>query len=255
MAKGKRRFHDFNWINVMTTEADRAASFFTSVLGWTYADEAPCVKVILVDGLPAGGLIDLAVCPPGLTTSIGVMIKVESAEAAVARVNALGGEAEPVFDMPDGRMSACKDPCGGVFHVWQPLTKDGAECDSHAHGAPTWFETLTTDVDRAVRFYTELFGWQAAVEEPAPGMTYTVFKHGDVPIAGAMRFAPDKMGGIPPHWATYFAVDSADEAVRLAKQHGATICLGPQDIPKVGRFALMKSPQGVPFHVLQYTSR
>lgn len=253
MAKGKRRFHDFNWINLMTPELERAASFYASVLGWTYGDGVPRGKLILVDGLPAGALMDLAACPPGLPASIGVMIKVEDADAAVARVNALGGQAGPAFDvLENGRMAMCKDPCGGVFNVWQPLSKDGAECDSHAHGAPSWFETLTTDVDAAVRFYTELFGWQTAVEQPTPGAPYTVFKHGGVPIAGAMRFDADKMGGIPPHWATYFAVDDTDGVVRLAKEHGATICLGPLDIPKVGRFALMKSPQGVPFHVLQY---
>jgi hypothetical protein len=256
MAKGKRRFHDFNWINVMTPELDRAASFFKTVLGWTYAEAGPGRRQILVDGLEAGALFDLTACPPGLQPSIGVLIKVESADAMVARVNALGGHAEPAIDVAQrGRMAKCQDPNGGVFSVWQPLSKDGAECDSHAHGAPTWFETLTTDVDRAVAFYTQLFGWQALVEKPAPDMTYTVFQLGGEPIAGAMRFAPDKMGGIPPHWATYFAVNDTDDTVRIAKENGATLCVGPHDIPKVGRFALMKSPQGVPFHVLQYAAR
>jgi predicted enzyme related to lactoylglutathione lyase len=256
MTTGNRKFHDFCWINLMTPDLERAAAFYQRIFGWTYAEGVPGGHVILVDGLAAGALMDLAKCPPGIPPCIGVMIKVESADAAVGRVNALGGRAEPAFDvMGNGRMATCKDPNGGVFNVWQPLSKDGTACDSRAHGAPTWFETLTTDADRAVKFYTELFGWKSRAEQPAPGMTYTVLSLGEVEVAGAMRFMPDKMGNIPPHWATYFAVKNADETVRLAKELGAELCVGPHDIPKVGPFALMKSPQGVPFHVLQWAQR
>ena len=34
MAKGKRKFNEFNWINVVSPEIDRSAAFFQSVLGW-----------------------------------------------------------------------------------------------------------------------------------------------------------------------------------------------------------------------------
>ncbi len=253
MAKGKRRVHDFCWINVMTPELDDAASFFQQVLGWDYGEGIPGGHVIQVEGLAAGALMDLAQCPPGIPPVIGVMIKVENADATVARVNALGGRAEPAIDvMGNGRMASCTDPTGAIFNIWQPLAKDGAECEPCVHGAPTWFELLTTDPESAVEFYTELFGWSAVAEYPAPGMTYTVFHHGGAQIAGAMRFMPEMLGSVPPHWGTYFTVRGADETVELAKQSHAELCFGPHDIPNVGRFALLKSPQGVPFHVLQH---
>lgn len=256
MAKGKRRYGDFCWISLMTPAFDRASSFFQKLFAWTYEEWIPGGRMVLVDDLPAGMLMDLAKCLPGATATIDVMIKVEDADAVVARVNTLGGRAEPAFDaMGNGRMAMCTDPTGADFSVWQPLSKDGVECDTEAHGAPTWFELLTDDPERAVRFYTELFGWEAVTEQPAPGMTYTLLKHGGVRIAGAMRFMPDTMGAIakiPPHWGTYFAVRNTDETVRLAEEHGAEICVAPHDIPKVGRFSLMKSPQGVPFHVIQF---
>lgn len=259
MTRGKRRYGDFCWINLMTPELESAASFFQKLFGWTYAEGIPGGRLIMVDGKAAGALMDLAKCMPGAQAEIGVMIKVEDADAMVARVNALGGRAEPAFDaMGNGRMVMCTDPTGASFDLWQPLSKEGTDCDSEAHGAPTWFELLTDDPERAVRFYAELFGWQAVADEPAPGMTYTILKHGGAAIAGAMRFLPDKMGAIakiPPHWGTYFAVRNTDDTVRQAKEQGAEICVAPHDIPGVGRFSLMKSPQGVPFHVIQFLPR
>lgn len=253
---GKRKIHDFCWTNVMTPELSRAAEFFAQVLGWTYAEGIPGGHVIHVNGLAAGALIDLAQCPPGLPPSIGVMIKVENADSTVVRVNQLGGSAEPAIDIRgNGRMATCIDPTGAAFAVWQPLAKDGAECDTHAPGAPTWFETLTTDPQRAVEFYVALFGWTPVTSQPAPGMTYTVFEHEGAQIAGAMAILSDKMPNVPSHWATYFTVKDTDETVRLAKALGAELCVVPHDVPNVGRFALMKSPQAVPFHVLQYFTK
>jgi len=63
-----------------------------------------------------------------------------------------------------------------------------------------------------------------------------------------------QMGNIPPHWATYFTVDDADATAREATQLGATLCLPPQDIPGVGRFCGITSPQGVTFFAVKYAS-
>ena len=41
-------------------------------------------------------------------------------------------------------------------------------------GAFSWCELMTTDVEAAKRFYTELLGWT----EEVPGMSYTIVKTG-----------------------------------------------------------------------------
>ena len=61
----------------------------------------------------------------------------------------------------------------------------GTDVDRTRHGAPSWFETLTTDVDRATEFYSGLFGWTPEVM-PMPGAAYTTFKLGDRHVAGMM---------------------------------------------------------------------
>jgi predicted enzyme related to lactoylglutathione lyase len=256
MTTGIRKNHEFCWINLMTGDAERARAFFAKLFGWTYG-EMPGVlggTLIKIGEHTAGAMMDLARAkmPPGTPPVIGLMVKVASADETVARINALGGRAEPAFDvLENGRMAMCTDPNGATFGVWQPKKETGIDVDSRAHGAPTWFETLTSDAARATKFYTELFGWKAEEQKPVPGMSYMLFKLGDLPVAGAMTLRPD-MKDVPPHWAMSFAVKNADDTARLAKELGGAICMPVQEIPGVGRFALVQSPQGVSFHLMEW---
>jgi predicted enzyme related to lactoylglutathione lyase len=58
-------------------------------------------------------------------------------------------------------------------------------------------------------------------------------------------------GDVPPHWLAYFQVDTVDSSVEKAKGLGATLTMGPQDLPEVGRFAMLRDPQGATFYVFQ----
>ena len=251
MTTGMRRTHDFCWINVMSGEAQKAREFFGELLHWDFGamPGVPGGQLILVGGRVAGALMDLDEC--GTPPHIGVMIKVDSADAGAAKVDVLGGKAEAPMDvLANGRMAMCSDPNGAVFALWQAKAEAGIDVDGRAHGAPTWFETLTSDADRAAEFYGALFGWTVA-QQPMPEATYTLFSLGAEPIAGAMPILP-RMGAMTSHWKTFFAVDDADAAARQAVALGGTLCMPVQDIPDVGRFGMLQSPQGVAFYILEY---
>jgi predicted enzyme related to lactoylglutathione lyase len=57
-----------------------------------------------------------------------------------------------------------------------------------------------------------------------------------------------------PHWATFFNTEDVDGAARKAQELGASICMPPTDIPGIGRFCVITSPQGVTFQLIKYTS-
>jgi uncharacterized protein len=95
-----------------------------------------------------------------------------------------------------------------------------------------------------------LFGWTPEAM-PVPGMTYTTFKQGDAFVAGMMPITP-AMGATRPHWGTYFTVTNVDESARQAEALGAKIWLPLRDVPGVGRFCGLASPQGVPFYIITY---
>lgn len=244
---------EFCWINILTAKPAEACAFFTKVLGWTYGDIPGLGYNIKVDGRNVGGLFDLEGpnTPPGTRAVVGVMVKVVSADDTCARIAALGGKAQPAFDiMNAGRMAVCFDPAGAQFDIWEPKAMQGMDVDPMATGAPTWHETISRDAEKASVFYQKLFGWTAQQKE-VPGFTYTSFFQGDRPVAGLMPVLPH-MGDTPSHWGVYFAVPNVDETAKVAEAAGGTVCIPPMDIADVGRFAGLMSPQGVMFYVLTY---
>ena len=150
-------------------------------------------------------------------------------------------------------MAVCFDPDGAEFDIWEPRAMLGTDADSSLHGAPSWFQRMTTDAGRATSFYTSLLGWTADAT-PMPGFEYTTFKNGNVPVGGLMPISP---GRPTPRssWATYFTVDDPDEAARLATELGGQVHVPLEDIPGIGRFCGITSPQGVPFYAIRYAPR
>ncbi|MGE3540659.1 MAG: VOC family protein [Candidatus Tectimicrobiota bacterium] len=119
------------------------------------------------------------------------------------------------------------------------------------HGAFSWCELMTTDVEAAKQFYTTLLGWTTEDVSVVEGMTYTVVKAGEEGIGGMMALthcAP----GTPPHWANYITVDDVDAVARKAQELGATTLVPATDIPNVGRFYTFRDPQGAVISVITY---
>jgi predicted enzyme related to lactoylglutathione lyase len=256
VARGVRRAGDFCWFNLITPRPAEACEFFGALLRWTFAP-MPGMRdgrIAAVAGHHVGALWDQNApdTPKGTPAFIGVSIKVESADAVCDRVTKFGGTARPAFDVMDaGRMAVCTDPNGAQFDVWQPKKHVGTEVDNRLRGAPSWFESRTTDVARATAFYSEVFNWKPEVVTP-PGMSYTTFKLGDTYVAGMVQCPPNRK--MEPHWATFFNVDDVDAAARRATVLGATTAMPPTDIPGIGRFCVLDSPQGVTFQLIKYVT-
>jgi predicted enzyme related to lactoylglutathione lyase len=60
------------------------------------------------------------------------------------------------------------------------------------------------------------------------------------------------MGSMPTAWAPYFAVADTDETVRRAEELGASVLHPPHDLT-VGRWAMLRDPQGAMFNVIAVT--
>ena len=254
MAVGIRTPGQFCWINMLTPRPAEARDFFSKLLGWTYVELPGVGHLIQVGGRDIGGLFDLESppTPPGTRPYIGVMVKVDNADATSARVASLGGNAKPAFDIMDNlRMAVCFDPNGAEFDIWESKKGHGTEVDDRLPGAPSWFETMTTDAERAAKFYSGLFGWKHE-KVPNSAVDYSVFKRGDMPIAGMLQITP-AMGQMPAQWLTYFTVNDAEAAALEAVKLGGKICMTMKEAHGVCRFCSMTSPQGVMFYVVEYT--
>jgi len=109
---------------------------------------------------------------------------------------------------------------------------------------------MTTDPSAAETFYKEVIGW-GTTESDMPGMKYTMFTAAGVPVAGLMAMTPDAASmGAPPNWLAYVEVPNADESVAQAQQLGASVLVPAMTINDVGRFAVLRDPQGAVFAVI-----
>jgi predicted enzyme related to lactoylglutathione lyase len=253
MATRTRRNGEFCWINILSPDTARAREFFGALLGWTFGEIPGMGHTIMVGGSRIGGIFDV-VDPrggPPHPAGIGVMVKVENADATGAKIKTLGGKAQPAFDIADqGRMAVCHDPNGAQFDLWQAKKSAGTDVDGAVHGASSWFELATGDATGATAFYSELFGWTPTVTSMG-AFDYTSFSQGTDQVAGMMPILPE-MGPMPPHWAVYFTVSDPDAVARRAAELGGSVCVPPADIPQVGRFCGIVSPQGVMFYAIRY---
>ena len=116
-------------------------------------------------------------------------------------------------------------------------------------GSFVWCELLTTDTAAAESFYKKVVGWSA--KPFAPDGSYTVFNNSlDSGVGGVMKL-PDqaKQMGAPPHWMMYIGTPNVDETVLRVVQLGGRVHKQPEEIPSVGRFAVVQDPFGASFAV------
>ncbi len=118
------------------------------------------------------------------------------------------------------------------------------------HGAFSWSELMTTDLKAAEAFYGKLFGWTMA-DGPVEGMEYRVVSAGGQGVGGMMPISPD-MGPMPPHWQSTVTVEDVETTVKMTEELGGKVLMQPQDIPTVGRFAVIQDPQGAVISVITY---
>ncbi len=119
------------------------------------------------------------------------------------------------------------------------------------HGAFSWFELMTADVEGAEAFYGKLFGWTTERMEMEGGMTYHVIKVGG-DAAGGIMSMPSRAGEMPSMWGIYVTVDDVDAAAGAVKEMGGHVLVEPQDIPQVGRFCVIQDPKGAVLSIITY---
>ena len=110
-----------------------------------------------------------------------------------------------------------------------------------------WYELMTTDDQAAEAFYRQVIGWNTA-DAGMPGMRYTLLSAGDAMIAGLMTLPKEAVdAGAQPGWTSYIAVPDVDACATRVQQAGGKLHRPPEDIPGVGRFAVVADPHGASF--------
>lgn len=122
------------------------------------------------------------------------------------------------------------------------------EVTSHEPGSFCWIELATSDPEAAKKFYSGIFGWESEDTPAGPDMVYTMLKIRGLEVGAMYKLGEEETkNGIPPHWNTYIAVTSADEAAKKAAALGGKVLMDAFDVMEHGRMAILQDPQGATF--------
>ncbi|MDP9149516.1 MAG: VOC family protein [Myxococcota bacterium] len=113
-----------------------------------------------------------------------------------------------------------------------------------------WYEHLTKEPKAAIAFYTEVVGWKT--QPFAESGDYIMWVGGQGPLGGVMKL-PDEAAkmGAQPHWMGHVQVDDVDGRVALTRKLGGKVYKEPDDVPSVGRFAVIADPQGASLSIFK----
>lgn len=248
----------FCWYELMTRGSQAAIDFYTRVIGWK-AERWP-------------GPMDYTMFSNGSGTLAGVVdmtgqqgteqvpchwlgyIGVDDLEATTLQALGLGAtKTHGPMDIPTvGKMTFFSDPQGAAFAMFQPETPGEERSELAPMGGVAWHGLSTNDPAAAWGFYSELFGWVVTQDmDMGPGGPYRMFATKTMPtksVGGLGQLPPG--GEMPSNWSFYFRVQNTPETVEVARAAGATLVMGPMDVPGNDVIAVMVDPQGCHFSVV-----
>ena len=237
------------WVDLATSDVKRASGFYGSLLGWEFSpgEAGEGYLMAMRNGLPAAGIGALPEGDPSPTWS--TYFAADNADETSEKIVAAGGEITltPVAVGSLGRMAFAVDPTGAEFGIWQAGELFGAAIVNE-HGGLNWNELVTDEPERALAFYTSVFGHGTETASTPGGREYSMLKVGPREVAGVI--APRKPGR-RSEWTVYFAVANASSAATAAIEAGGEVLYGPIDQPDVGTFVGLKDPLGASLTVIQ----
>ncbi len=240
------------WYELMTTDMAAAETFYKNVIGWTSTPFRGSPDPY--DVFKRGGDVQVAGLmhtPKGMNMPPfwSMYVAVPKLEEAVAHIKRLGGsELSGIIDVPSvGRLQMLKDPQGAAFYIIQPEPREERPEQAPEVGEASWHELMTTDAAAAMKFYTEVFGWQPSDTMDMGEMGKYYMFNRPFGMIGGMMNKPPHMANVPPYWGIYFRVADINAAVERVKANGGQILNGPMEVPGGDWIVNAMDPQGAAF--------
>ena len=200
---------DVGYVSIQVPDADRAATFYTALLGWTYEKRGEQSLHV------RGQSIHIGIFGGQRSPNLYCAYAVGDADAAIERVRAAGGTAEAPTEKPWGRSADCVDNQGTAFSVFAPRADDPGERPPMNGAIPGDLCYVTygvVDSAAARQFYGAVLGWRFAAGHADDGWQVE-----DVAPMGGIGGGADEPLTIP-----MWLVDDVEAAVGRVRAAGGT---------------------------------
>lgn len=199
-------------------------NFLSELYGWDWVvgdERLARYAVATLEGAPVMGL---TVAPDDVTHPV-TFFATNDTQASVERARALGGLVvrgpDHVVDL--GWSTILTDPTGARHGLWEPESFSGFGRAYEAN-APGWFDHVSTNGDRAARYYCGLSGH--AIIEPEPRMR--ILHHDGVWFASITQ---PQVVEEQPRWNPVYVVDELDRTRRVVRHHGGQVLVEEMPVP------------------------
>jgi predicted enzyme related to lactoylglutathione lyase len=267
------------YASLWVPDADKAAIFFSAVLGWTYEGGDRQHRMVAAAS-PRHGIVALAALSAGVWdrwprhATLFTSHAVPDVDAAIERIRAAGGRVGEPTEEPYGRAANCVDDQGMPFAVYQDtgsarqdtgsarqdtgsarqdtgsahqdtgsarqdMGSAPGTAASPGHGQVAYLTFEVGDSARARAFYGAVFGWGFTAGHVADGWQI----EGITPMGG-LHGGHDQATVVP-----MYAVDDIEGAVIRVRQAGGS-ATGPEPQP-YGVTASCADDQGTRFYLGQ----
>ncbi len=252
----------FVWYELVTNDTDKAAGFYSKVVGWDVRDSGmPGMRYMIFgkSGKDVGGMMTWAGAgAPGMPPEWMAHIHTAKLDEELKAVVADGGTIiKPAQDIPSvGRFAVVLDPQHAKYLLFEPAsTYVPPRLGQMEAGNVGWHELLTDDAEKAFAYYSKHYGWEKDyAHDMGPMGMYQTFRT-DKPLyaGGIMNLSscPGMPEGLKPHWKFYFTVGGVDAAQNRIREAGGTVIGPPMDVPGGSRVLHAVDDQGCGFALMQ----
>jgi predicted enzyme related to lactoylglutathione lyase len=239
------------WVDLWTSDVEGSRRFYSDLFGWEAlepnADFGGYFMFTRAGRPIAGGMGSMGDMEANNSWTIyfatdDITKSIELAQAAGATI------VVPAMAVADlGTQAVLVDTTGASVGLWQPGTFPGF-LDLYEHGAPSWFELLTTDQAKAEAFYGSVLPVETRVDSDTNELRYTILhsRSADEDVAGIMDGSAFLSADASGSWSTYWKVDDMTAAAAKVKELGGSVVSEPADTPW-GILAEIADPAGAHF--------
>jgi predicted enzyme related to lactoylglutathione lyase len=110
-----------------------------------------------------------------------------------------------------------------------------------------WYDLVTSDSNAAATFYETVVGWKIS-DAGMPDRSYAILSTDTSMVGGLMALSKEACElGASSAWMGYIGVADVDLYAKRLFRAGGKIERVPEDIPGIGRYAVVADPQGAVF--------
>jgi predicted enzyme related to lactoylglutathione lyase len=244
----------FVWFEHLSPDIPKARKFYDALLGW-HTESMPIggqrySMILNGDGTTSTGIGGYGANPADTRPHWMSYLSVADVDASFRVALDAGATAvsAPMDYGPVGRGATLRDPTGALFSLWKSAEGDRPDAEKTPIGDWCWNELWTRDAASALAFYERVFGYRRDAMEMGPMGTYYMLKTGEVARGGLMQSVDPNA---PSMWLPYVAVADCDATAARARSLGGQVLSPPEDIPNIGRFAILQDTLGAAIAVIR----